>query len=691
MSKCDVIIPVYNAPEYVEMCVFALFNNTKKESLGTVYLLDDNSNEITHNLLDNLAKKYGKKIKLIHNKENVGFIKNVNNGFAMSKEKYVLLLNTDCFIAKNTIEKLMDHMEKNSKIGLICPICSNAANLTLSMYPGFSYMMMDQLLERKFKGENFDACTVVGNCLMISKDCISKVGYLDEIYGMGYGDETDYQFKAMEKGFEAKVAIDTYVFHKAEMSFNTTNKKRSERLEKNRKIFFDRWGEQYNKLYKEYEKNDPIKYIEKNITKEDMIPDLDFAFVLPQMGKGAGGVIFITELVNYLSILGVKIGMLNLYPGSYDEIMNFVPINPSLMDQFKAKYLIATIFDSIFLTKKIAERMKSKVIYFSQGYEFMFLEGTQYGKVECSFLLADYIITISDYLKNNYKKLFNIDSLKISNGINYNILYHNKKDKIKKKKTIFMNLRNESLKGGFILNDIIKKLTIELNDVEINVLNNSKKYDFCINNNKSVNVNIIQGPISRVEMYKLLNDADILVDSSLSEGFGLLPLEAMSSGVVPVVSDALGNNEYCVNEENSIIIKAVNNPDVYVSAIKDLISNDKKLSSMKKNALETAKNYAFDNTIFEYFDVLNKILADKIKPINRKLTVAEKEKLNKYEISDMNYQRLLLSCKTNFYDANNSNSTRKHNFKILAKEFIKANVYIVKQTVKSIANKNHRL
>ena len=33
----------------------------------------------------------------------------------------------------------------------------------------------------------------------------------------GYTEETDYQFQAMKNGFEAKVAIDTYVFHKAEV------------------------------------------------------------------------------------------------------------------------------------------------------------------------------------------------------------------------------------------------------------------------------------------------------------------------------------------------------------------------------------------------------------------------------------------------------------------------------------------
>ena len=50
---------------------------------------------------------------------------------------------------------------------------------------------------------------------------------------MGYGDETDYQFKAHSKGFEAKVAIDTYVFHKSEVSFGTS-KEKQERVNYNK-------------------------------------------------------------------------------------------------------------------------------------------------------------------------------------------------------------------------------------------------------------------------------------------------------------------------------------------------------------------------------------------------------------------------------------------------------------------------
>ena len=113
MKKCDVIIPVYNAPDYVEICVFALINNTDPDDIGTIYLMNDNSNEVTKNLLDNLGKKYkDKNVKVVHNEENLGFIKNVNKGFSMCKSDYVMLLNTDCFVAKNTVKKLMNHMIK---------------------------------------------------------------------------------------------------------------------------------------------------------------------------------------------------------------------------------------------------------------------------------------------------------------------------------------------------------------------------------------------------------------------------------------------------------------------------------------------------------------------------------------------------------------------------------------------------
>ena len=433
--------------------------------------------------------------------------------------------------------------------------------------------------------------------------------------------------------------------------------------------------------------NDPIEYIKKSIKKEDKKINLDFAFILPQIGNGTGGSIYIIELINYLSILGLNIGLIS-FAGNYDEIMNFTPISTSEINNISAKYLIATIFDSTFLAKKLAEKIDSKIIYFSQGYEFMFLEGTKYCEVESSFKIVDYVMTISDFLKKSYKDLFNIDSLKISNGINYDIL-HNENLIRNKRKKIFMNLRNESLKGGFVLNDILKRITIKCNDIDIFILDNTKESDLCVNNNPSITVNVIKGPISRTSVYDILKKCDVLIDSSFSEGFGLLPLEAMACGVVPVVSNALGNVEYCIDGVNSYLINNVNNPEHYVDKVKFLIENDKKLNIMKKAAIKTSGKYDFKDIVYKYKQTLLEILDDKIIPVHYKITDNDKKSLEKYTISDLEYNHIISMFKEK--KENEIKNTRGRNIKILMKEYIKANIYILKKLVKTILDKDYKL
>ena len=190
-------------------------------------------------------------------------------------------------------------------------------------------------------------------------------------------------------------------------------------------------------------------------------------------------------------------------------------------------------------------------------------------------------------------------------------------------------------------------------------------------------------------MYSLVRDSDILVDASFSEGFGLLPLEAMCTGTIPIVSDSLGNREYCVDEENSIIIKQVNDSDLYVEKIKEILNDKNKMNHLKENAIKTANNYNFEKTIFDYKDTLCKILSGEKKPIKRSLKKKEKTKLEKYLYSDKKFNKMIEGCKNNY--SNNRKSYRLSNFKTIAREFVKANVYLSKHAVKTIIDKNHRV
>lgn len=629
MSKCDIIIPIYNSPEWVKMCVYALYKNTPDEYIGKVILMNDNSDELTCNCIRNLEKKYSK-IEVYKNENNLGFIKNVNRGMDKTTAEYILLLNTDCLVSKNTIPKLIEHMEKNKKIGLICPISSNAANLSYDIPEHYSYMQVNDLFYENFKGMNFDACTVVGNCLMISRECMQKTGYLDEIYGMGYGDETDYQFKAHEQGFEAKVAIDTYVYHKSEVSFGTSPEKQK-RLDHNRAIFFERWGEQYNKKMQEYVKNDPIEYIKNNL-KIDKKPEPNILFFLPDIHQKAGGVHVIVDIVNYLNINGYFANILTERIHEYKEIMIFSPSFMKDIKEVNPKCIAGTIYPTIFFCETIAKHYNIPCVNFMQGYEPCFDNGEIYSWAELACKNSQNILAISEFLQKKCKEDFGKEAKVIPNSINTDLLYNSDKQ-IKDKKQVTFVFRDNFAKGDFILSEILKLLTLKNYNFEINVIY-MREIMFPINNNENLKINFYKGPLNRKEVSNILFKTDIFVDASLMEGFGLMALEAMAAGAVPVMSQSFGVDEYAEDSKNCFIIKEVNNAEKYVEKIEELLKDEEKLKEMSKNAQDKALEFDIDKNVKKYIEYFKNV---KIQEIS--LTEKEKEESKRWVVKEEDIYR----------------------------------------------------
>ena len=616
-NKCDVIIPVYNAPEWVKLCVYAVIKNTSLDYLNKIIIMNDNSNDQTLNCLNNLKEKYGDIIQLITNQNNLGFVKNCNKGFSFVESEYVLLLNSDCLVSSRTIEKLIHHMQKNEKIGLICPIASNAANLSLPMFNGFSYTQMNDLLESKFKGMSFDACTVVGNCLMIKSECLHTVGHLDEIYGMGYGEETDYQFQCMAKGYEAKVAIDTYVFHKAEVSFGKSEEKQK-KLDKNREIFFSRWRKQYDELFTIYKKNDPIVYINEHLTEEDKKISLEEIVYLPTIIQNAGGSHVVIDMVNYLTINGKKCNVLYDLMKDYTEILLFSPIHSKKIKDINVDKIVATIWASVFKAKKIADEKNIPLIYFVQGYEPYFENGEQYGKIGLTYKLADSVLTISQYLKTKLNTVFKVPSQVIPNGVNYDLFFNSYYRKTSKSITLF--LRGNVMKGDFLLLDLLKMLNDNLSGLTINVIYVNKKITFPYLKDNKNTINYIKGPIPKTKMNQILRATDIYVDCSLNEGFGLLALESIFAGAVPVVSNSFGIEEY-MTQENGIIIDKVNDVKEYFNAVLSLLEDNELYLSKQKNRKQLAKKFDYDLTIEKIIDFFNEDIQKK------DISLSQKEKI----------------------------------------------------------------
>lgn len=97
-------------------CIESIYKHTKEISFEII-LVDNASVECNPIMfLDKFPE-----IKLIRNKQNVGFSKGNNIGIKNSRGKYIFLLNNDTYLIENSVKKLISFVERIDSLGAISP------------------------------------------------------------------------------------------------------------------------------------------------------------------------------------------------------------------------------------------------------------------------------------------------------------------------------------------------------------------------------------------------------------------------------------------------------------------------------------------------------------------------------------------------------------------------------------------
>lgn len=228
--SADIIVCVHNAPADVAACLAAL-ERTRTEKTRLI-LVDDGSAEETAALARDHARRRPEDI-LIRHEEAQGYTKAANAGLRRSDRDYAILLNSDTIPAAGWIEAMLLCGESDAAAGLIGPL-SNAASwqsvpevvgrdgdFAVNDLPaGWSIEDLGALCASLSRGAAVDAAVLNGFCLAIKRAVIEKTGYLDDaLFPQGYGEETDYTFRAADAGFSCLVATGAYVFHAKSKSF----------------------------------------------------------------------------------------------------------------------------------------------------------------------------------------------------------------------------------------------------------------------------------------------------------------------------------------------------------------------------------------------------------------------------------------------------------------------------------------
>lgn len=106
------------------------------------------------------------------------------------------------------------------------------------------------------------------------------------------------------------------------------------------------------------------------------------------------------------------------------------------------------------------------------------------------------------------------------------------------------------------------------------------------------------GTVATDRLRQLYADADIFVDSSDFQGFGLCPLEAMALGCGCVLTDSGGIREYAEHEVNALIVP--HDAQAMATAIEQLITDPALRQRLATAGVRTAQAFDYSRTTAEW-------------------------------------------------------------------------------------------
>ncbi len=234
---CDIIIPVWNQLQLTKECIDSISEHTKLPY--NLIIIDNNSDKETENYLKSLKGKDGLNVALIRNEQNLGFAKAINQGMKVSHADYICLLNNDTQVYDGWLKELINVAQSNLRIGIVNP------GGTDSSYGN-----------SEIKGKWSEIGFATGFCMLIKKEVKEKVGLLDEAFDVGFFEDTDYCKRAKNAGYICVSAKASCVYHHEHKTFEFFDKDSIDDLfEKNKEIFYKKWGKILHIAYVSFRKN----------------------------------------------------------------------------------------------------------------------------------------------------------------------------------------------------------------------------------------------------------------------------------------------------------------------------------------------------------------------------------------------------------------------------------------------------
>jgi len=221
MTKIDlsIIIVTFKSESTIEKCLDSVYSSFGKINFEVI-ISDNSPNKNTKDLIEKIKAKY-KNLTFIYNDDNEGFSRGNNIALKNASGEYVLFLNPDMVVEKNTISGIMEFMKEHPEAGTATPkVHLLDGTLDDSCHRGFPtpwrafchFSKLSKIFPKNkiFAGYNLtyldftkthEIDALAGSFLIIKSTLGKKLNWWDEDYFF-YGEDIDFCYRIKKAGYK---------------------------------------------------------------------------------------------------------------------------------------------------------------------------------------------------------------------------------------------------------------------------------------------------------------------------------------------------------------------------------------------------------------------------------------------------------------------------------------------------------
>jgi GT2 family glycosyltransferase len=215
MKICGVVLNYFGREDTIT-CVQALVSQNE---LKKIIIFENSANSTELSILKDIFKNNGQ-VEILEPSQNLGFSGGVNlavNSVLDSSFDAFLLLNNDTLVPPNTVRHLAKGLVDNG-FDMASPIIYCYPEKRKVWAKGYFYNRFIGLITQR--DISFIPGTIFylsGCCILIHRKVFKDIGLLDTSFVM-YGEDVEFCFRAVQKGFRIGIVDKAHIYHKGNVS-----------------------------------------------------------------------------------------------------------------------------------------------------------------------------------------------------------------------------------------------------------------------------------------------------------------------------------------------------------------------------------------------------------------------------------------------------------------------------------------